>query len=693
LSAVRIASIIGQHEDNPAKSNAAGKSTLGDLIMYALFETVPTDLNSVSDMVSWGEDKMRVELEFEYEGNQFLVVREHSPNSRSKNLMELSINGSMVGKDLSERRKVLADYLGITDQVAQATWFFQQSESNKLTSADPRDRKDYLSAVLDSAKYEKAYEHSKQKLQDLEYRVGNCRTAGSDYERLSKEVAEATEKCAENERSMNVLAARLADEQAYLKRLNESIDASNRQRARLPEINDRALKREQEMIRNIQMEGDASLALEDHRNTVATAHQRRSELVTQLQTCEAETALIRQRWLDAGYTEKFYVDVQKHVWGLMTQSGSLTQQKKKLSDQLASVSILAGPCPSCGQIVTVECKDQLMADIDKDINETNNQFSLVSEKLKSMQHNESLANTDSKRLSDLEILVDSSNREISKIDGSLSGSAATETMITQQLQTLNSAIQSARLDIETLNAERGAILGDDDDARVQEAAELQARVSATSTSLQETTINAGRWQEYFASMKAQMNSLRDRSKDLAQLESEYRLQKMVTALFHRDGLPLAKVSAACSLIEAYANIMMSSVLPHYHVKVVVESGVRGKLDFMVMTPSGMKPYGVLSGGEKSIAGLCLRMALSRILAEGSGRRFQTLFLDEVFAQLDQVYRPIMMSLVKDLSKSFAAIYVISHEPEIQMAFPQIVLVTKNKSGSTVQLLDNNEVKI
>lgn len=698
LSKVHLASIIGYYTFNKAKSNGAGKSTLGDLIMYALFESVPDKSLTVSDLVGWGAHKMTVELEFEYENNTYLVKREHTPNSKAKNAMELEINGVQQGKDILERRQILAKSLGIDDQIAQATWFFQQSGSNKLTAADPKDRKDYLAAVLDADKYEKAYLYAKERAGEIERDIDGIRKAAAQLADANAKLVEAEEGCKHSE------AAKQREYQTVAS-INEKLTGL---RAKLSSLEGQRT--------NAESEGELTNALQKANDDIAKAERSLSDVESQLtgQRAESEEAKrslglldaekqkadricadIISKWKALHYSENFAVEVNKYVWEYKLKTGNTQTRLKELEAEMASISGLGGNCPTCGQIIDATCKQKLFADAQAKHAEMTAQLSADNDQLTKMHQNEIFAGDDDKTLRNAQSIVQGYESARSSLQSAINNAASIEATANQQLGMMRAQIQSiktAKQDLENrlVRAKQAAGL---------DSGPLQAEILAVTESLnvaqkqaEQAAVTAGKWQAHRESLVQHKHGLEQVVSKLAGLEDELRVRQTVVQLFHRDGLPLSKINSACSLIEAYANSMMSSVLPNYHLKVVVESGKRGTLDFMVNTPGGLQPYAVLSGGEKAVAGLCLRMALSRILAEGSGHRFETLFLDEVFGPLDQVYRPIMMSLVKELSKSFKAIFVISHEVEIQTAFPQVVLVECDGIRSRVNVLENNEVE-
>jgi len=69
---------------------------------------------------------------------------------------------------------------------------------------------------------------------------------------------------------------------------------------------------------------------------------------------------------------------------------------------------------------------------------------------------------------------------------------------------------------------------------------------------------------------------------------------------------------------------------------------------------------LLSGGEEDLCNLCLRLAVSQILTERSGRPFSLLVLDEVFGSLDDRRRDRTIELLYALEHRFDQVLVITH---------------------------------
>ena len=97
----------------------------------------------------------------------------------------------------------------------------------------------------------------------------------------------------------------------------------------------------------------------------------------------------------------------------------------------------------------------------------------------------------------------------------------------------------------------------------------------------------------------------------------------------------------------------------------------------------------LSGGEKDLASLCLRIAISKRISALAGRKnMGFLALDEVFGSQDEDRREELLNSLLEISKDFRQIFVISHNQDVQEAFSNKLLIKKSGSFSKISFSTN-----
>jgi exonuclease SbcC len=86
------------------------------------------------------------------------------------------------------------------------------------------------------------------------------------------------------------------------------------------------------------------------------------------------------------------------------------------------------------------------------------------------------------------------------------------------------------------------------------------------------------------------------------------------------------------------------------------------------------PKPVISGGEQDVANLCLRLAISQMIAERAGQSFSLLILDEVFGSLDEARRQNVVELLRGLGDRFEQVILITHVEQVREGLDRVISV-------------------
>jgi len=81
---------------------------------------------------------------------------------------------------------------------------------------------------------------------------------------------------------------------------------------------------------------------------------------------------------------------------------------------------------------------------------------------------------------------------------------------------------------------------------------------------------------------------------------------------------------------------------------------------------------VISGGEEDIVNLCIRLAVSQIIAQRSGKALSLLILDEIFGSLDENRRANVVQLLRNLTDHFEQVILITHIEDIKHDIDNII---------------------
>lgn len=84
-----------------------------------------------------------------------------------------------------------------------------------------------------------------------------------------------------------------------------------------------------------------------------------------------------------------------------------------------------------------------------------------------------------------------------------------------------------------------------------------------------------------------------------------------------------------------------------------------------------------------LANLCLRLAISRLLSDRSGKDINFLVLDEIFGSQDQNRKRNIMTALSKLENQFSQILLITHIDDVKDLMRNVISVYDSKEGESV----------
>ncbi|MDZ7385589.1 MAG: SMC family ATPase [candidate division KSB1 bacterium] len=109
-------------------------------------------------------------------------------------------------------------------------------------------------------------------------------------------------------------------------------------------------------------------------------------------------------------------------------------------------------------------------------------------------------------------------------------------------------------------------------------------------------------------------------------------------------------------------------------------------EYNVRLYDGTTPYPLarFSGGEQDLTNLCLRIAISQVVAERSGvTPMNFIVLDEIFGSQDEHRRELILNALNTLSARFRQIFVITHIEQVRDSLPVVISVAEQGEHESV----------
>jgi len=96
----------------------------------------------------------------------------------------------------------------------------------------------------------------------------------------------------------------------------------------------------------------------------------------------------------------------------------------------------------------------------------------------------------------------------------------------------------------------------------------------------------------------------------------------------------------------------------------------------VLDGGEMRPLRRFSGGETDLINLCLRIAISRVVAARGAGRVNLLVLDEVFGSQDARRKEDVLQALRSLTDEFQQVFVITHDESLRERMGNVVTVAR-----------------
>lgn len=184
-----------------------------------------------------------------------------------------------------------------------------------------------------------------------------------------------------------------------------------------------------------------------------------------------------------------------------------------------------------------------------------------------------------------------------------------------------------------------------------------------------------------AKAKKELGGLKQRISKLELFKRVYGY--LYSNVFHDRGLPLFVIRRMIGEVEGLAKDYLRRLLPTFDISVNTDE--QGHVAIEVFDGQKTRPLETYSGGERTLLGFVVRLAIARAMISGI-KTFppKCLLVDEGFGPLSANFRHDVVHALTELSDEFEQIVVISHLEDIQehAVFGSRIWVYKDVEGTS-----------
>ncbi len=644
--------------------NGTGKSTLVEAVAWTLYgpNAARTGKEGIKRSTAPLTSSVETELIMEIGGTEYKIVRVLKGGSQTADA-SIFAGGKIIADSVKGVEKEVAYLLGMDWKSFYTSFFARQKELNALTELTPASRRDTIIRMLRIDAVDKVIETIKKEIKNKKLELDLLKkkvvikaptellaekmSIEKKAEKLEKELKGVEGNIKELEADLSKFKSKFNEERAISNKYAELDKQRTGIEASLTERSKRELELSDEIDEIKKIEKTLPKLEQDYKE-----YKRLSD--------EANKLLAAKASRDESARSK--KSIQKMLDDLKAKAEELVENEKKLKPNQ--------PCPTCGQplkdftkikehfesekrkikeeynrlkeLLTANAQvfdqaayDLLAKQMDK-LEEAHEQYPMIKAQASKMAKSEETLSRVKMERKDLEADLKKVISDMKDVPYDIKK----HEQITEEFDTANSALSkeyNLRNDLR-LEIERLITQAKDKQKEISDAEE-------TKKSIDKLTLNQEK-QERFIN-----------------LVSDYRqflISRIRPKLSDISGLLLSELTAG------------------------KYTGVELDEEYNLFIYDGITKYPLprFSGGEADVANLCLRLAISQLIAESSGVETGFIILDEIFGSQDIHRKALILQALNNLSKKFRQIILITHVEDIKDTVENIIEVAENEEGTS-----------
>jgi DNA repair protein SbcC/Rad50 len=644
----------------------SGKSSIVNAISYALFGTFPA---LKSKQVSLAEIVMNkpnacensvVKLGFEHGEKKYLVERIITPGKTNE--AKLYESGQLIAgpkqKDVTEK---VEHILGLSYELFSRAIYAEQNEMDFFLKLTPSERKKKFDELLELEKYENARKNALSLKNSL-----------VKENKQREEYIKQQQETIKNHEEDKVLA-QIANEKKELNELEKDLLGINKgivekekafSEMKLAENNYKEIK--EFILRNKTKLETIKLDLEKKEIIdLKELEKQQKELTTKLNEKKTKLALLEKQTTDFETSEKKASE----------QLRVLEYKKDALGKEVGEIRSLKGNCPTCKRELDEKHKAELLAKITKALSEIEKEAQELGKTKKELGEGCEFVLEQSQ---ELRKEIEANNKQTYEL-------AAKERMALEleEKKKLVARIEK-ELPIKETELAKLAFSEEKMDQVRKEFFEFKSQKDLIGSKIKSK-------RELIKSFETNMEKIHLIKKNISELEKECEKRKQSSEKLgvFENCLISTQTELREALLETI-NIAMSDIWTNiYPYKDFLDARLaieENGYDLQVQTRNGdwVRVEGILSGGERSAAALCIRIAFALVLT----KQLSMLILDEPTHNLDvNAVEKLSTMLRESLPALVEQIFVITHDKQLESAASSsLYMLNRNKDlDATTQI--------
>jgi DNA repair exonuclease SbcCD ATPase subunit len=684
--------IVGKINGNDKLSNGAGKSTIFAAIKYALFNEV--DTSSLDKVIKHDAEFCRVLFEFQSSLDQqtYRIVR-YRGKKPGTDVRIFRAHGEdwedLTQRTATETEKEILKLIKINYRTFSNSVLFSQGDLTGVAAMSPRERKMALKEALQLGIYSKYEATVKKKTGELEKEVEKHNTIlltlGNPSEDLKSLQANLNSFLPQKEAATQNLT-RIEDE---IKILNENIFGQQ-------QILEGILQKNLEITDSHTKVGREYAELDQEIRKLKQKINEYKSQETQIidtinHTDRAILSLQKIKYRDKGIVEREIEKIRNQLAEEHAEYKIFQRRLEKLNIPLSEDAI----CDHCRQPINQRAQEICKQEIAREIKEIENKIQAMKLRVPSYKTKEKDLLIELENLQNHLITNNSKKAELELAKGNLTN-----------LKNLIIEFQQLQINKSDQLLEKESVLtklGEEEklNSNTKLIIEMQSKIQDLKTEASNLLLQRKIYNEQNTSLSNQEaimhHRIEERRKDqeklhllkskISKLEHQYILHQKVLTAFGSNGIPALITHTILTDYQLEANTLLAQLRPGLQIQFSVENekangDLADTLEIIYLLNNNHLEFSQLSGAQKLIVSLSLKLGLASIISKRLGVDLQLLLIDEADAALDQYSLEAFEMAIKELQKDYKVL-VITHNQTLREKFNYAIVVEQDSHLNSV----------
>lgn len=711
-----VTGIIGEYEDDSLRSNGSGKSTLVMSIIYALygegrFGTIDEVVYDKANPVD-----MFVEIEFLLNNNKYSILR---GRKKSSPYLVVTENGQILGNEqttIAQKQELINSVMGMDYDMFTATVFFEQGNAAKFINSGSSKSTEYLDKCLNLTAFRELIKTTNSEitkkrdiLTDTTNQLSNIQSTVSSISADIVALDTSSIDIPVIESEISLLQKTQSSLTADLERYNNSEELLSKLAAKKSEL-DTAKSRQgsasSAMADNVTEISSARSSIESIEKEISnikdrTTYEDISPLLNDIQknkdTMETTLALLGGVQQDVSAVSEKINNEEKNKIRLMSDIDGLSRTLDKIT---------TGKCSHCFQDISPEYIESHKSGVMSELNKIREQVNTVTAIITSLTAEKQLLLTkeagisseikslsieatrlnqaveDSKRKKlEVDLILKTHESTIASLKSTIEKNTQANTLLQTQIADLEVIITNLSMEVNSLSYEIALLSDDGKDKVLKELGAVSNLIDSKKSIVSDTLIKRGQVKAKEQELASQFDRLKTLEASIDTLKTEIKVFTIMVDIY--KSMIESVFNDSVRLIEYYANLFLQKVYPNYSVRVYRDTkSKREPLIYEFICDGSKRNYSMLSGGQKTVADISLRLGFSKTLSDRAQTKIDFVCLDEPFESLDEPNREVIKSILVSLRDTFKQIFIISHTPDARDCTHTVkVFMNKNSQSS------------